>query len=70
MYRKTYVEINIDKLREDLIDYFGTALYNASPLAIIELSKVETASPQELINIALKNNFDLSEYQTNNKSLL
>jgi hypothetical protein len=64
------VEINIDKLREDLIDYFGTALYNASPLAIIELSKVETASPQELINIALKNNFDLSEYQTNNKSLL
>lgn len=64
------MEINIDKLREDLIDYFGTALYNASPLAIIELSKVETASPQELINIALKNNFDLSEYQTNNKSLL
>ena len=64
------MEINIDKLREDLIDYFGTALYNASPLAIIELSKVETASPQELINIALKNHFDLSEYQTNNKSLL
>ena len=63
------MEINIDKLREDLIDYFGTAMYNASPLAIIELSKVETASPQELINIALKNNFDLREYKTNNKSL-
>ncbi len=63
------MEINIDKLREDLIDYFGTAMYNASPLAIIELSKVENASPQELINIALKNNFDLTEYQTNNKKL-
>lgn len=63
------MEINIDKLREDLIDYFGTAMYNASPLAIIELSKVENASPQELINIAIKNNFDLTEYQTNNKKL-
>ena len=63
------MEIDIEKLRKDLIDYYGTAMYNASPLAIIELSKVENASPQELINIAIKNNFDLTEYQTNNKKL-
>lgn len=63
------MEIDIEKLRKDLIDYYGTAMFNASPLAIIELTKVENASPQELINIALKNNFDLTEYETNNKKL-
>lgn len=63
------MEIDIEKLRKDLIDYYGTAMFNASPLAIIELSKVENASPQELINIALKNNFDLTEYETNNKKI-
>lgn len=60
------MEIDIEKLRKDLIDYYGTAMFNASPLAIIELTKIENASPQELINIALKNNFDLTEYETNN----
>ncbi|MBE6145775.1 MAG: hypothetical protein E7171_04060 [Firmicutes bacterium] len=63
------MEIDIEKLRKDLIDYYGTAMFNASSLAIIELTKVENASPQELINIALKNNFDLTEYETNNKKL-
>lgn len=63
------MEIDIEKLRKDLIDYYGTAMFNASPLAITELSKVENASPQELINIALKNNFDLTEYETNNKKI-
>jgi hypothetical protein len=63
------MEINIEKLRQDLIDFYGTAMFNASPLALIELSKVENASPQELINIALKNHFDLTKYQTNNKRL-
>lgn len=63
------MEIDIEKLRKDLIDYYGTAMFNASPLAIIELTKVENASPQELINIALKTNFDLTEYETNNKKL-
>lgn len=63
------MEIDIEKLREDLIDYFGTAMFNASPLAIMDLTKVENASPQELIKIAQDNHFDLSEYQVNNKHL-
>ena len=54
------MEIDIEKLRQDLINYFGTAMYNASPLAILELTKIKRASSQELINIALKNNFDLT----------
>ena len=46
-------EIDYDKLREDLIDYYGTASYNGFPMAIIELTNVENASNDELINITM-----------------
>ena len=62
-----YEEINIEALRNDLIDYFGTAMFTASPLAIIELSKIENANEQEIIRIAIKNNFDLNEYKHNSR---
>ena len=61
-------EIDIESLRKDLINYFGTAMYNASPLAIIDLVKIEKATPEELINIANKNNIDLNNYIYNSKS--
>lgn len=56
-------EIDYDKLREDLIDYYGTASYNGFPMAIIELTNVENASNDELINIALNNNINLNNYK-------
>ena len=52
-----------DKLRTDLIDYFGTAMFNSSPLAMMELSKVQRATGEELIRITLDNGFDLSKYE-------
>ena len=52
-------DIDINRLRNDLIDYYGTAsLY--SPQAVIDLSKVENANPYELVMIAI--NFDLENY--------
>lgn len=57
-----YEEINIEKLREDLINYYGTAMLNVSSLAIIELSKVENANENQLIEIAQQNKFDLNKY--------
>ena len=62
------MNIDIDRLRRDLIDYFGSAM-NYNPLAIIELTKVERATPQELINIAISNNIDLDDYIINDFSL-
>lgn len=56
-------EIDYDKLRKDLIDYYGTASYNGFPMAIIELTNVENASNDELINIALNNNINLNNYK-------
>ena len=55
-------EIDIERLRRDLIDYVGTAMFNGSPQAMIELSRVENASPSELINIAQNNGFDINDY--------
>ena len=54
--------INIDELRSDLIDYFGTAMIT-NPMAIVDLTKVENASPEELVKIAQDNNFDLEDYE-------
>lgn len=62
------MNIDIEKLKEDLIDYFGTAMFNASPLAIIELTKIEKSSDKEIIQIAIDNNFDLNEYIIHKKS--
>ena len=56
------MEINIKRLKNDLEDYFGTAMFGASPLAIIELEKVQKASVEELISMALQNGFDINKY--------
>lgn len=61
------IEIDIDKLRADLVDYFGTAMFNVSPLALIDLSKVENANEEELVQIAIKNGFDLTKYQVHRR---
>lgn len=53
--------IDYEKLRKDLIDYFGTAI-SFSPMAIMDLSRVESASDDELVEIAKRNGFDLTKY--------
>ena len=57
--------IDFESLRKDLIDYYGTALFNASPYAMINLQKIENATYEELIKIAKDNNFDLNKYNNN-----
>ena len=54
--------IDIESLRKDLIDYFGSAM-SFNPLAMSDLTKVENSSPEELIKIAQDNNFDLEDYE-------
>ena len=55
-------DIDISHLRRDLKDYYGTAMFNASPMAIIELSRIEKASDKEIVEIALEKGFDLGKY--------
>ena len=60
------ITIDIDSLREDLKTYYGTSLpYN--PNAMIDLIKVENASDNEIVNIAIKNGFNLYDYEIKEK---
>ena len=54
--------IDIEALRNDLINYFGTAM-SFNPMAVMDLTEVEKASPEKLIKIAQKNGFDLTDYE-------
>lgn len=53
--------IDIEKLRSDLIDYFGSAI-PFIPVAMGDLIEVENASEDSLIQIAINNGFDLDNY--------
>ena len=58
-----YIEdIDIKRLRKDLIDYYTSAMFIASPIAIMDLTKVEHADEEKLIKIAIDNKFDLRKY--------
>ena len=54
--------IDINRLRKDLIDYYGTASFNGFPAAVMDLSRIERMSDEELIRFALKNGADLDKY--------
>ncbi|MBQ8427547.1 MAG: hypothetical protein IJX16_07320 [Clostridia bacterium] len=56
------MNIDFDKLREDLIDYFGTAM-GTFPIAVMNVAEVESASDRELISIATQNGFNLEDYE-------
>jgi len=60
------MEIDYERLREDLIEYFGTAMM-FNPIAVIELSDVENASEYKLEQIAIQNGFNLSDYEKQNR---
>lgn len=55
-------KIDIERLRKDLIDYFTSAMFIVSPVALVDLTEVENASDEKVIKIALDNKFDLSKY--------
>ena len=56
---------NYDKLREDLIDYFGTAIVSGNLMARGELSIVEKCNNETLLLVAINNGFDLNNYIKN-----
>ena len=54
--------VDIDRLRDDLEDYFGTAMFSGNPQAMIELEEVKRASAQKLISIAQRCGFNINKY--------
>ncbi len=58
--------IDVDALRNDLINYFGTALFY-NPNAMMELIEVEKASDEQIVQIAIQKGFDINMYDVNNR---
>lgn len=58
-------KFDFDKLKDDLVDYYGTAAFSGFPAAIMDVSRMENASRDELIREAAKNGFDLDKYNKN-----
>lgn len=54
--------IDADALRDYLRDYYGTAIFAGMPAAMIDVAKVERASAEELIKIALKEHVNLTKF--------
>ena len=57
------IMIDVDSLRADLIDYYGTGAYSGMPGMIMEVGDIKRMSDEEVVRRALREGFDLYEYQ-------
>ncbi len=55
-------ELDVEYLRSDLMDYFGTAAFSVAPIALSEVAHVENADKNELVKIARECGFDMKKY--------
>ena len=58
-------DIDFDSLREDLINYFGTAS-TSFPMAMVDVVNIQSASNIELLNILNNTTLDINDYINNN----
>ncbi len=56
------MELDVSRLKDDLENYYGSAMCSGLPMAVVELSQVESASPQQLAELARRAGFDLRDY--------
>ncbi len=56
------MELDINRLRKDLMDKYGTAMFSGFPAAVMDLSRIERMSDQEVLETAQKQGIDLSKY--------
>ena len=59
-------DIDIERLRQDLINEVTAAMFIVSPIAMMDLTKIENASDEELIKIAVNHGYNLEDYIKNN----
>lgn len=55
--------MDYEKLRKDLIDYYGSAMLSGFPMAVVELPDVEIASDKELTIFAKEAGLDILDYE-------
>lgn len=63
------MEIDVEKLRSHLRDYYGTAVFAGMPIAALDMFKVDRCSAEDLLRIAQKEKIDLSQFAVGRRSL-
>ena len=61
--RARMATIDVDKLRDYMTDYFGTAMFNGFPAAILDLSDIESMGAYELCQKAESLGIDLRDFK-------
>ena len=56
------VDIDVDALRDYLLDYCGSAMFSGFPAAVVDLGRISSASGEELCEIAEELGVDLSRF--------
>ena len=59
------MDYDYEKLRDDIIDYLGTAMVAFAPAAMVDIFEAENASNDNLIRIANRYGIDLCKYIIN-----
>lgn len=57
------MEIDIERLRRDLIDYYGSGMVCGFGMLVVNISDIERASNQTIINIAMRLGLNLENYR-------
>ena len=55
-------DYDIGAIRADLEDYYGTAMVNASPFAMVDLINLDNKSDYEIICMAINMGMNLDNY--------
>ena len=55
-------DYDIEAIRSDLEDYYGTAMTNASPYAMVDLIDLSNKNDYEILTIAANLGFNLDDY--------
>ena len=57
------ITIDIDRLRSDLEDYYGTGAFSGMPAMMMEVIDIQRMSDEEVVLKAQREGFDLFIYQ-------
>ena len=55
-------DIDVEKLRNDIINYYQSAMFIVSPLAMIDMQQAQNASDDWIIKKAVELKMNLNDY--------
>jgi hypothetical protein len=55
--------MDLKRLRNDLIDYYGSAMFSGFPMAMMDLADIERMTEVKLVKTAKELGFDMSKYE-------